>query len=73
MANIDNNVDNHYLYMDGVEVTFDADTDTDDGIGDNPVSCNDKVSVKYTDGKIVTDVKYKKVEDDVLKGKCVII
>lgn len=31
---------------------------------------NDKVSVRYTDGTIVRDVKYKKVETDVLAGKC---
>jgi len=29
---------------------------------------NDKVSVKYSDGKELKDVKYKKVENDVLKG-----
>lgn len=31
---------------------------------------NDKVSVRYTDGKVVRDVKYKKVESDVEAGKC---
>jgi preprotein translocase subunit SecA len=34
---------------------------------------NDKVSVQYTDGKILRDVKYKKVEDDVLNNRCIII
>jgi hypothetical protein len=35
---------------------------------------NDKVNVKYkADGKIVNDVKYKKVEDDLISGKCEII
>lgn len=34
---------------------------------------NDKVSVKYADGKIVKDVKYKKVEDDVKSGKASIV
>ncbi len=34
---------------------------------------NDKVSVKYSDGKIVKDVKYKKVEDDVKSGKASIL
>ena len=31
---------------------------------------NDKVSVRYTDGTVVRDVKYKKVEADVEAGKC---
>ncbi|MBP7884621.1 hypothetical protein KAZ93_00245 [Patescibacteria group bacterium] len=34
---------------------------------------NDKVNVRYQDGKIVMDVKYKKVEDDVKNGKCQLI
>lgn len=34
---------------------------------------NDKVSVKYPDGKIVKDVKYKKVMRDVEAGKCKLI
>jgi preprotein translocase subunit SecA len=34
---------------------------------------NDKVSVQYTDGKLLKDVKYKSVEQDVEAGKCVII
>lgn len=34
---------------------------------------NDKVNVRYQDGKIVMDVKYKKVEDDVKSGKCQLI
>ena len=34
---------------------------------------NSKVNVRYTDGKEVKEVKYKKVEDDVLAGKCVIV
>ncbi len=34
---------------------------------------NDKVSVKYNDGKILTDVKYKKIEDDIRADKCQII
>jgi hypothetical protein len=35
---------------------------------------NDKVSVKYkTDGNILKDIKYKKVEDDLIAGKCEII
>jgi Protein of unknown function (DUF1186) len=34
------------------------------------INRNDRVTVKYTDGKTVTDVKYKKVEDDINAGKC---
>jgi len=34
---------------------------------------NDKVSVQYPDGRVLRDVKYKKVEDDILNNRCVII
>lgn len=34
---------------------------------------NDKVSVKYPDGRVLRDVKYKKVEDDILNNRCIII
>lgn len=34
---------------------------------------NEKVSVRFQDGKILKDVKYKKVEDDVLSGNAVLI
>lgn len=34
---------------------------------------NDKVSVQYTDGKVLKDVKFKKVEEDVKNGKCIVI
>lgn len=34
---------------------------------------NDTVTVRYTDGKIVADTKYKKVKEDVESGKCVVI
>lgn len=34
---------------------------------------NDKVSVQYTDGKVLKDVKFKKVEEDVKSGKCIVI
>jgi preprotein translocase subunit SecA len=34
---------------------------------------NDKVSVQYTDGKVLRDVKYKKVEDDILNNRCILI
>jgi preprotein translocase subunit SecA len=34
---------------------------------------NDKVSVQYPDGRVLKDVKYKKVEDDVAAGRCIVI
>lgn len=34
---------------------------------------NDKVSVQYTDGRVLKDVKYKKVEDDIRNNRCIII
>jgi preprotein translocase subunit SecA len=34
---------------------------------------NEKVSVQYPDGRVVKDVKYKKVEDDVKSGRCIVI
>ncbi|HEY9489995.1 MAG TPA: preprotein translocase subunit SecA [Chryseosolibacter sp.] len=34
---------------------------------------NDKVSVQYPDGRVVRDVKYKKVEEDILNNRCIII
>ncbi len=34
---------------------------------------NDKVTVQYTGGKVVSDVKYKKVEADIQAGKCVLV
>lgn len=34
---------------------------------------NDKVSVQYTDGKVLRDVKYKKVEDDIMNNRCILI
>ncbi len=34
---------------------------------------NQKVSVKYTDGQLVEDVKFKKVEKDIAGGKCTIV
>jgi preprotein translocase subunit SecA len=34
---------------------------------------NDRVSVQYPDGRILRDVKYKKVEDDIRNNRCVII
>jgi preprotein translocase subunit SecA len=34
---------------------------------------NDRVTVQYQDGKVMKDVKFKKVEDDVKNNRCVII
>lgn len=34
---------------------------------------NDRVSVQYADGSVKKDVKFKKVEQDVAQGKCVMI
>lgn len=34
---------------------------------------NDKVSVRYTNGEELKDVKFKKVEDDLISGKAVVI
>ncbi len=34
---------------------------------------NDKVNVQYPDGRVLKDVKYKKVEDDIKNGKCIVI
>jgi preprotein translocase subunit SecA len=34
---------------------------------------NDKVSVQYSDGRVLRDVKYKKVEDDIRNNRCIII
>lgn len=34
---------------------------------------NDKVNVQYPDGRVLKDVKYKKVEDDIKNGRCIVI
>ncbi len=34
---------------------------------------NDKVTVQYTDGRVLKQVKYKKVEDDIKDGRCIVI
>ena len=34
---------------------------------------NDKVTVQYPDGRVLKDVKYKKVEDDIAAGRCIVI
>jgi preprotein translocase subunit SecA len=40
---------------------------------DKVANRNDKVSVQYTDGRVLRDVKYKKVEDDLRNNRCIII
>ncbi|MGK7391351.1 MAG: preprotein translocase subunit SecA [Candidatus Cyclobacteriaceae bacterium M2_1C_046] len=42
-------------------------------VSEKTVGRNDKVTVQYSDGKVVKDVKYKKVEDDLRNNRCVII
>jgi preprotein translocase subunit SecA len=34
---------------------------------------NDKVTVQYQDGRVVKDVKYKKVEEDIRDGRCIVM
>lgn len=34
---------------------------------------NDKVNVQYPDGRVMKDVKYKKVEDDIQNGRCILL
>ena len=34
---------------------------------------NDRVNVQYTDGRVLKNVKYKKVEEDIASNKCVIV
>ena len=34
---------------------------------------NDRVSVQYLDGAVVSDVKFKTVEDDVMSNKCIVL
>lgn len=34
---------------------------------------NDKVTVQYPDGRVLKDVKYKKVEEDIIAGRCIVI
>ena len=36
-------------------------------------SRNDRVTVQYADGKVLKDVKFKKVEEDLKNNRCVII
>ncbi|HAC25845.1 MAG TPA: preprotein translocase subunit SecA, partial [Cytophagales bacterium] len=34
---------------------------------------NDRVTVQYSDGRVEKDVKYKKVEEDIRAGRCIVI
>jgi preprotein translocase subunit SecA len=34
---------------------------------------NDKVTVQYPDGRVLKDVKFKKVEDDINNGRCIVV
>ena len=34
---------------------------------------NDRVTVQYADGRVEKDVKFKKVESDIISGKCIVI
>jgi preprotein translocase subunit SecA len=34
---------------------------------------NDKVTVQYQNGTVMKDVKYKKVEDDIQAGRCIVV
>ena len=34
---------------------------------------NDRVNVQYTDGRVLKNVKFKKVEEDLASNKCVIV
>ena len=40
---------------------------------DKVANRNDKVSVQYPDGRVLRDVKYKKVEEDIASNRCIII
>lgn len=40
---------------------------------DKVANRNDKVNVQYPDGRVMRDVKYKKVEDDILNNRCIVI
>lgn len=50
-----------------------ATTVRDEGPQKIDIGRNDRVSVRYTDGKVVKDVKFKKVIEDVENGKCEVI
>ncbi len=40
---------------------------------DKVANRNDKVNVQYPDGRVLRDVKYKKVEEDILNNRCIVI
>lgn len=50
-----------------------ATTVRDEGPQKIGIGRNDKVSVRYADGKVVKDVKFKKVLEDVESGRCEVI
>lgn len=50
-----------------------ATTVRDEGPQKIDIGRNDKVSVRYADGKVVSDVKFKKVLADVENGRCEVI
>lgn len=50
-----------------------ATTVRDEGPQKVGIGRNDKVSVRYADGKVVKDVKFKKVAEDVENGSCEVI
>jgi preprotein translocase subunit SecA len=50
-----------------------ATTVRDEGPQKIDIGRNDKVSVRYADGKVVSDVKFKKVLEDVENGRCEVI
>ncbi len=50
-----------------------ATTVRDEGPQKIDIGRNDKVSVRYADGKVVKDVKFKKVIEDVENGRCEVI
>ena len=50
-----------------------ATTVRDEGPQKIDIGRNDRVSVRYADGKVIKDVKFKKVIEDVENGKCEVI
>lgn len=54
------------------KMVYEEDTKGRGGKIRKSIGRNEKVSVRYMDGKIVNDVKYKKVEQDLKDGLCVL-
>jgi hypothetical protein len=59
----------HKPMLEGISLLNQYDPKTDKAL----YSRNDKVTVKYEDGKMLENIKYKKVEKDVKEGKCFIV